>query len=188
MIQLLDLLSHPWPWYVAGPLIGLCVPALLLLGNKSFGVSSNLQHVCAAILPERAKPALLRYHWRAETWALVFAVGLMVGGLLGGVLLANPEPVALSARFLQSLHGLGVQVTPGLLPQEMTDLRRPGTFALLALGGLLVGFGTRYGGGCTAGHAITGLSTLQVPSLIATVSFFAGGILSANALLPLFLR
>ena len=188
MTELLDFLRQPWPWYVAGPLIGLTVPALLLLGNKSFGLSSNLQHLCAALLPDRVKPALFRYAWRGESWALIFALGLVLGGVVGGVLLANPEPVALSAQALESFRAMKVEVAPGLLPQVMTDLGRPVTLGLLALSGLLVGFGTRYGGGCTAGHAITCLSTLQVPSLISTMSFFAGGILSANLLLPLFLR
>src|SRR3989442_9684551 len=45
------LFTHPLPWYVAGPLIGLVVPSLLLLGNKPFGVSSNFRHLCAALAP-----------------------------------------------------------------------------------------------------------------------------------------
>ena len=180
-------LRQPWPWYVSGPLIGLTVPTLMLLGNKSLGISSNLRHLCAILLPDAAKPNLLRYHWRAEAWNLMFALGLVLGGLIGGVLLANPEPVALSAAALTSLHELGVRVEPGLLPAALGNLADLKILALLALSGLLIGFGTRYGGGCTSGHAITGLSALQFPSLVATLSFFAGGTLSANLLLPLFL-
>lgn len=185
---LLEGLRQPWPWYVSGPLIGLTVPTLLLLGNKSFGISSNLRHVCAALLPGPAKSSLFRYNWRAEAWNLMFALGVVLGGFIGGVLLANPEPTALSAAALGSLDQLGVDVRPGLVPPALRDLSNPKIVGLLALSGLLIGFGTRYGGGCTSGHAITGLSTLQFPSLIATLSFFVGGIVSANLLLPLFLR
>ncbi|MDV6373278.1 YeeE/YedE family protein [Deinococcus arenicola] len=187
MTEFLDALRSPWPWYVGGPLIGLTVPLLLWLGNKSFGISSSLRHMCAALLPEGAKPGFFRYDWRAERWNLMFTGGLLLGGVVAGLLLANPEPTRLSAAGMRSVQELGVQVRPGLVPAELLDLTQPGVWLLLAVSGLLVGFGTRYGGGCTSGHAITGLSTLQVPSLIATVSFFAGGILSANFLLPLFM-
>ena len=185
--ELITFLRQPWPWYVAGPLIGLTVPMLLLLGNKSFGISSNLRHACAILLPDAAKPKFLRYNWRAESWNLMFALGIVLGGLIGGLWLANPEPVALSAAALTSMNELGVAVEPGLVPGELTNLADMRVLILLALSGLLIGFGTRYGGGCTSGHAITGLSTLQFPSLIATLSFFVGGIFSANLLLPLFL-
>lgn len=187
MTELLDFLRSPLPWYVGGPLIGLTVPLLLWLGNKPFGISSNLRHACAVLLPDSIKPGFFRYDWRKERWNLMFAGGLILGGTVAGVLLANPEPTRLSAAGVQSVQALGVQVRPGLFPAELTDLSNPGVWLLLAVSGVLVGFGTRYGGGCTSGHAITGLSTLQVPSLIATVSFFVGGILSANALLPLFM-
>lgn len=187
MTEFLDMLRSPWPWYIGGPLIGLTVPLLLWLGNKGFGISANLRHACAILLPESTKPGFFKYNWRAEQWNLMFAGGLILGGFVAGALLADPEPTRLSAAGVQSIQELGVQVRPGLIPAELTDLTNPGVWALLAISGLLVGFGTRYGGGCTSGHAITGLSTLQAPSLIATVSFFAGGILSANFLLPLFM-
>lgn len=183
-----NLLTSPWPWYIGGPLIGLMVPLLLLLGNKTFGISSNLRHACAILLPEAAKPSFFRYDWRKERWNLMFTAGLVLGGLLAGLVFANPEPTHLSGRALQSLHGLGVTLRPGLVPRELLDLHRPVVWLILSLSGLLVGFGTRYGGGCTSGHAITGLSTLQFPSLVATVSFFVGGILSANFVLPLLLK
>lgn len=187
MTELFDLLRSPWPWYVGGPLIGVTVPLLLWLGNKSFGISANLRHGCAILLPDQVKPGFFRYDWRAERWNLMFSGGLILGGLLAGLILANPEPTQLSAAGAQSVRDLGVQLRPGLMPAELSNLSNPGVWLLLGLSGLLVGFGTRYGGGCTSGHAISGLSTLQLPSLIATVSFFAGGILSANLLLPLFM-
>ncbi|WP_104992588.1 YeeE/YedE family protein [Deinococcus sp. NW-56] len=187
MTELLGFLRSPWPWYVGGPLIGLTVPLLLWLGNKSFGLSSNLRHACAILLPESVKPGFFRYDWRRERWNLTFAAGLVLGGFVAGGLLADPDPARLSAAGVASVQALGVEVRPGLVPAELTDLSNPGAWLLLAFSGLLVGFGTRYGGGCTSGHAITGLSTLQGPSLIATVSFFVGGILSANLLLPVLL-
>lgn len=185
---MMTFLFSPWPWYVAGPLIGLMVPLLLLLGNKTFGISANLRHACAILLPETAKPGLFRYDWRKEKWNLMFAAGLVLGGLLAGLIFANPEPTRLSAGAVGSLQDLGVGLNPGLVPAELLDLSRPVVWLILSLSGLLVGFGTRYGGGCTSGHAITGLSTLQFPSLVATVSFFTGGILSANFFLPLLLK
>jgi uncharacterized membrane protein YedE/YeeE len=164
------------------------VPLLLLLGNKTFGISTNLRHACAILLPDAAKPGFFRYDWRKERWNLMFAAGLVLGGLLAGLVFANPEVTHLSDRAVRSLQGLGVTLRPGLFPTELLDLHRPVVWLILSISGLLVGFGTRYGGGCTSGHAITGLSTLQFPSLVATVSFFAGGILSANFLLPLLLK
>ncbi|WP_291426872.1 YeeE/YedE thiosulfate transporter family protein [Deinococcus sp.] len=187
MSDVVHFLQTPWPWWVGGPLIGLTVPLMLWLGNKSFGISSNLRHLCAVLLPERVKPGFFKYDWRAEKWNLMFAAGLVLGGLLAGVIFANPTPVHLSAAGLNTMDELGVTVQPSLVPPEVRNLSKPGVWLILALSGLLIGFGTRYGGGCTSGHAITGLSTLQLPSLYATVAFFATGILSANFLLPLLL-
>lgn len=187
-------LIRPWPWYVSGPLIGLMVPLLLWLGNKSFGISGNLRNGCAILLPDslpnKAKPAFFRYDWKKETWNLLFALGLVLGGFLATVVLASPQPVALSQGGQQAIATLGVELPSNgaLLPTALTDLSKPAVWLLMAISGLLVGFGTRYGGGCTSGHAITGLSTLQLPSLVATVSFFVGGIISANLLLPILLR
>lgn len=186
MTDLIQFLQSPWPWWVGGPLIGLTVPLMLWLGNKSFGISSNLEHLCSVLLPNSSKPSLFRYDWRPYRWNLIFALGLMLGGFVAGVLFANPNATQLSAAAVGSVNELGVQLRPGLVPAELQNLQSPGVWLLLALSGLLIGFGTRYGSGCTSGHAITGLSTLQVPSLIATVAFFAGGILSANFILPLF--
>lgn len=190
MDTLVGFLKQPWPWYVAGPVIGLMVPLLLWLGNRSFGLSSNLRHLCAMVLPGN-KPEFFRYNWRNESWNLVVTAGLVIGGFLAGVVWSNPEPVKISSATAQSLQQLGVEPEVGLAPAKVSglaSLTNPKIVLMLVLSGFLVGFGTRWAAGCTSGHAITGLSTFQFKSLIATISFFAGGILSANWLVPLFLR
>jgi uncharacterized membrane protein YedE/YeeE len=85
------------------------------------------------------------------------------------------------------LKGWGLDTSTGLLPPEVfnwTTLFTSKGFFIIIVGGFLVGFGTRYGGGCTSGHGILGLSALQWPSLVATMSFFLGGILFSHFVLP----
>jgi uncharacterized membrane protein YedE/YeeE len=187
---MLDLLTSPWPWWVTGPLIGLFVPLLLVVGNRTFGVSRALRHTCAAILP--ASTEFLRYDWKREGgWHLAFAVGIVLGGLLGGWIFANPDPIALSEATRSDLIDLGVTNFSGLVPGEIFSLAALGTirgWIILAGGGLLIGFGTAWAGGCTSGHGITGIGNLQLPSLIATLAFFAGGIAATYLLLPLLLE
>ncbi len=184
----MGILSSPWPWWVAGPLIGLTVPALLLLGNKAFGVSSSLRHVCA-MLPTRLD--YFRYDWRrVGGWNLAFSAGIVLGGVVAGVLLANPEPLQVAASTRLALAELGVSVDGGFAPDawfSLAALASPRTWLLLIVGGFLIGFGARYAGGCTSGHAITGLANLQLPSLLAVLGFFAGGLLATHLLLPWFL-
>jgi hypothetical protein len=178
-------LTHPWPWYVAGPLIGLFVPALLILGNKQLGISSNLRHLCAAVVPGRVE--FFRYDWRQTgLWNLVFLAGLVVGGFIGGKLLAAPS-VAISAEAQAQLAALGIHDFSGLVPRELfswSSLLTLRGSVLTVLGGFLVGFGTAYAGGCTSGHGIAGLADLQLPSLIAVLGFFAGGLLATYLILP----
>ncbi len=180
----------PLPWYVAGPLIGLIVPALLVVGGKMFGISSNLRHVCAALpVPEAARPAFLRYDWRsAGTWNLVFALGIAAGGFVGLRVLADPSaPLALSASTLAALADLGVTDVSGVVPSQFVSWAGMATpvGALMVLGGgFLVGFGARWAGGCTSGHAISGLAAFQVPSLVAVAGFFAGGLAVVHLVLP----
>jgi uncharacterized membrane protein YedE/YeeE len=185
----MDFFYKPWPWYVGGVLIGLTVPLLLLAGNKLLGVSSALRHVCAACFP--ANVAFLKYDWRQQAWSLFFAAGIVIGGFIGGVLLANPEPEKIAPDTIQALQNAGVPFHKGFLPQTVFSwpfLFTLRGFILLVVGGFMVGFGTRYAGGCTSGHGISGLSALQWPSLVAVASFFAAGILSARYLLPFLLK
>jgi len=184
----MDFLYQPWPWYIAGPIIGLSVPLLLLAGNKRLGISSTLRHICAACVP--AKIPFFQYDWKGESWNLFFVAGILIGGFLGGFVFANPAPVDISASTIAWLNSLGVEHGNQLAPESLfswDSLLSLKGFLLIIVGGFLVGFGTRYAHGCTSGHGILGLSALQWPSLVATASFFAGGILFNHFVLPLIL-
>ncbi|RYG06114.1 MAG: YeeE/YedE family protein [Chitinophagaceae bacterium] len=186
---MITILSGPWPWYIAGPLIGLIVPALLVTGNKHFGISANLRHICAAVLP--AGIPFFKYNWKKESWNLFFAAGILLGGFIASGLLSNDQPVQMSQALSTELAGYGITDLSGLLPPQIFSFGSLLTirgFLLLVVGGFLVGFGTRYAGGCTSGHSIMGLSSLQWPSLVATISFMVGGLIMANFILPFILK
>jgi len=185
---MLEFLQKPWPWYVAGPLIGLMVPLLLILGNKIFGISSSLRHICAACFP--ANISFFKYNWRREAWNLFFAAGILLGGIVAAIWLQSGEPVQVNPKLVSELTGYGITNYDGLVPVELfnwNNLLSVKGIVLIVGGGFLVGFGTRYAGGCTSGHSIMGLSNLQWPSLVATCCFMAGGIIMANVFLPLLL-
>jgi uncharacterized membrane protein YedE/YeeE len=182
-------INQPWSWYVAGPLIGLIVPLLLLIGNKSFGISSSLRHICAACFP--ANISFFKYDWKKEAWNLFFVGGIFLGGVLTAMFIPNSEPVEVNPKLVEELASYGITDYNGLVPNQLfnwTTLFSLKGFIMIVVGGFLVGFGTRYAGGCTSGHAIMGLSTLQWPSLIATCCFMGGGFLMANIILPLILN
>jgi uncharacterized membrane protein YedE/YeeE len=187
---MLERFAAPLPWYVAGPLIGLVVPLLLLLGGKAFGVSSNLRHLCAAVpLPERLKPAYLRYDWlRTGGWNLIFAFGMGIGGFVAVRLFGAPDVGAhISEATRADLADLGIADPAGIVPAQLFGwdalLTLPG-FALVVVGGFLVGFGGPEPGGCPSGHAISGLASFQRSSLAAVIGFFIGGLLVTFGLLP----
>lgn len=186
---MLAFLKEPWPWYAAGVIIGLTVPALLILGNKHFGISANLRHACAACLPANIK--FFKYDWKKEVWNFFFVGGILLGAFLAAQFLTSPEPVNVAPALLSELKSYGIEDHSRLLPRELFSFESLFTlrgFIMLVAGGFLVGFGARYAGGCTSGHAIMGISDLQVPSMIATASFMAGGFLMANVILPLILK
>ena len=185
----MNILSTPWPWYVAGPLIGLTVPLLLLLGNRHFGISANLRHICAACLP--GKVPFFSYDWKKESWNLFFAAGIIIGAFIAVTLLAGPAPSTIAPQLETELQAYGLSYTGSLLPGDLFNwpaLLTLRGLILMVAGGFLVGFGTRYAGGCTSGHAIMGLSNLQLPSLVATCCFMAGGFIMANLILPFILH
>ena len=179
-------LAQPWAWYVAGPLVGLMVPALLLAGNKVFGISSTLRHMCAATVPGRV--SFFRYDWRQSgSWNLAFALGIVLGAFLATQVIGGDGQVQISPAARASIASLGIHDFAGLVPHELFRwgalLTWQGVVVLIG-GGFLVGFGTAWAGGCTSGHAISGLADLQLPSLVAVAGFFAGGVLGTWIVLP----
>ncbi|MCR4032366.1 YeeE/YedE thiosulfate transporter family protein [Flavobacterium anhuiense] len=182
---MLEIIREPWPWYVAGPLIGLTVPILLIIGNKSFGISSSLRHICAACIPSNI--SFFKYDWKKESWNLFFVLGIFFGGAIAAYLLSNPNPVEIAPELSEQLAGYGITDHTGLVPAQLFSWESLLTlrgFIMMVVGGFLVGFGTRYAGGCTSGHAIMGLSNLQWPSLVATICFMIGGFVMSLLILP----
>lgn len=186
MNEIINFISQPWPWYVAGPIIAIVMFSLLWFG-KSFGISANLRTMCS-IIGAGKSCEFFDFNWRGQLWNLVFAGGLIIGGFIAHAYLTPSAEVHISAETIQDLQQLGVQ-NPGdsLVPQDLFSWESLATvkgFIMLVVGGFLIGFGTRYAGGCTSGHAISGLSDLQLPSLIAVIGFFIGGLFVTYLVLP----
>ncbi|SFD31259.1 YeeE/YedE family protein [Algibacter pectinivorans] len=183
----MQFILNPWPWYVSGPLIAL-VMALLLYFGKTFGMSSNLRTMCT-IAGAGKFSNFFKFNWKDQLWNLTVVLGAIIGGFIAVKFLSTTSGANLNPNTVAELKNMGFK-NPGatLLPNEMFSLEAlssPKTLILLIVGGILVGFGTRYAGGCTSGHAITGLSSLQKPSLIAVIGFFIGGLIMTNFILPL---
>ena len=183
---MLELIKQPWPWYTSGIAIAFIMVLLIYFG-KTFGFSSNLRTLCTlAGAGKRVK--FFDFDWRSQKWNLLFLLGSILGGFISANLLSNDEPLKISAATLNDLKSLGVnydgQMNPSYLfgVESITSVKG---ILLLIIGGVFVGFGTRYAGGCTSGHAISGLSNLQIPSLVAVVGFFAGGLVMTHFILPL---
>ena len=184
----MEYLKQPWSWYVAGTIIGLIVPALLILGNKHFGISANLRHACAACFPANIK--FFKYEWKKEIWNFFFVGGIILGAVAAVTFLNNPDPIQVNPKLVAELSGYGIDDYSNMVPKQIFSFASLFTlrgFIMLVGGGFLVGFGSRYAGGCTSGHSIMGLSDLQLPSLIATISFMIGGFIMANLFLPFIL-
>lgn len=178
--------TTPWSWYIAGALIGLVVPLLLLVGNRQFAVSANLRHLCALT---GSRLPLFSYDWKRQGgWNLMFAAGLVLGGWVAGTFLTDsPVTVNISAATAADLRALGLMDLGGIAPPELASWSALLTwrgFVTMVIGGGLVGFGARWAGGCTSGHAISGLAAWQGPSLLAVIGFFAGGLAMTHVLLP----
>ena len=178
---------EPWPWYVSGPLIA-GIMFLLLFGGKTFGMSSNLRTMCT-IGGAGKKVKFFDFDWRSQRWNLVVAAGAIIGGFIAANFLSTDNAVDIDQDTVVTLENLGFSSAgEAYLPNELfaTDaLTDPKTLIILLSGGFLIGFGARYAGGCTSGHAISGLSNLQLPSLIAVAGFFIGGLVMVHLLFPL---
>jgi uncharacterized membrane protein YedE/YeeE len=182
----MDYILQPWPWYISGPCIAI-VMFLLLYFGKTFGMSSNLRTLCS-IGGAGKKVEFFKMDWRNQKWNLIVVLGAIVGGFIASQFLSNPVNIDLSPATLNDLKELGFKnAGQSLLPPELFSweavLSIKGIL-ILVVGGFLVGFGTRYAGGCTSGHAITGLSSLQLPSLIAVIGFFIGGLIMIHIIYP----
>jgi uncharacterized protein len=183
---MLELIQQPWSWYVSGLVITL-VMALLLFFGKSFGFSGNLMTACSA-LGAGKKIKFFDYDWKNQKWNLLFALGSLIGGFITHKFLSNGEGVQISEKTLAVLSQWGFEAPTGINPSEIFSwsfLFTTKGFLILFGGGLLIGFGARYAGGCTSGHAISGLSDLQIPSLIAVIGFFIGGLAMTHLIMPL---
>ena len=175
----------PWPWYVAGPLIGLMVPAFVIFGEKRFGISSSFRHLCAL---SPVKPKFFQYSVSEHAWSLVFVLGLVLGGFIANEYLTAEATVSISEATRVQLSQLGFTDFSGIAPSQLFDgLSTAGTAQWLVLGvsGFLIGLGTSYAGGCTSGHTITGISMMRIASVTATVGFFIGGLFATHVLFNL---
>lgn len=185
---MIEFIRQPWPWYVSGITIAF-IMVLLLFYGKSFGVSSNLRTICT-IAGAGKQLRFFDFDWRTQKWNLLFLGGSVIGGIISATLLQNNDPLKLSESTVRDLQSLGIAFDGGLNPSQLFGtgaLSSIKNLMILLTGGILVGFGARYAGGCTSGHAISGLSNLQIPSLIAVIGFFAGGLVMTHFLLPIIL-
>ncbi|WP_299226632.1 YeeE/YedE thiosulfate transporter family protein [uncultured Psychroserpens sp.] len=183
----MEAILQPWPWYVSGPLIAMIMFILIYFG-KTFGMSSNLRTLCA-IGGAGKKVAFFNFDWKSQRWNLTVVLGAVIGGFIAHHYLSVTTNIDLNPKTVEALSQLGFENTgQSLLPDELYSwdaiLSIKG-LSILIIGGFLVGFGTRYAGGCTSGHAITGLSSLQLPSLVAVIGFFLGGLIMIHLLFPL---
>jgi uncharacterized protein len=142
-------LDDQLPWFVAGPVLGLCVVACRALFNGHLGVTGGFSELVG-----RLSAGSVRFDWRG--W---FAIGIFGGGLLFGLLRGERSFTGYS-WLTETFHGAGRIV-----------------IALLLLGaGLLIGFGAKTAGGCTSGNGLTGSAMLSRASWAATATFFATAI------------
>ncbi len=181
--------SQPWPWFVSGPSIAM-VMAILIFSGKTFGFSANLSNMCSMFGLGKHSD-YFNFNWKEQRWNLWFLAGSIIGGYLAVRFLHSPQPISLSVSTITDLKKLNIPFDGNLEPGTIFNwsylLSVRGMLLFLG-GGFLIGFGTRYAGGCTSGHAITGLSALQLPSLIAVIGFFIGGLFTTFFLFPIFFK
>jgi uncharacterized membrane protein YedE/YeeE len=192
MEGIIKFISQPWHWSVSG--VGIVIVMfLLIILAKRFGISTSFKTICSAGGAGK-RIAYFDYNWKDHNWLLLFIIGAMLGGYIGSTVFASPLPVQISAATISDLAELGINHPSsysegaGFLPEELfnfSNLKSPTGLILMVLGGIFIGFGTRWAGGCTSGHAISGLAELQLPSLIAVIGFFMGGLAMTHLIFPL---
>jgi hypothetical protein len=183
----MDFIFEPWPWFVGGPLIALCLVLFFYFG-KNFGTSSDFETLCT--MAGAGKVAdYFKKDWKERDFGLLFITGLVIGGFIASNFLIPDQTVEMNPKSIQELTEIGFSnVGNQYFPDEIFSNEAVFSlkgFLILVISGLLIGFGTRYAGGCTSGHAITGLSSLQFPSLLAVIGFFIGGIIAVWFIIPM---
>ena len=182
----MELIFNPWPWYIAGPIISFVMLFLILFG-KTFGMSSNLRTICS-IAGAGKYSDFFKFDWKLQIWNLVVILGAIIGGYIAHNFMTIDQSIELNTKTIENLKSLGIEnAGSSFMPDQLFGIHVLSSWKgwlFLVLGGILIGFGTRYAGGCTSGHAISGLSNLQLPSLIAVIGFFVGGLAMTHFLLP----
>lgn len=180
----MELIYNAWPWYVGGPIIAILMLLLILLG-KNFGVSSNFRTICA-VLGAGKSCDFFDFNWKSQRWNLFVLLGAVIGGFIAANFLSHNQIPNISSQTISELQALGFESAgKAYEPTELFGVWNFKNISLLFIGGIFAGFGTRYAGGCTSGHAISGLSNLQLPSLIAVIGFFIGGLIMSFLVYPL---
>ena len=185
----MELIYHTWPWYISGFIIGLVMLSLIYFG-KTFGMSSNLRTLCS-LAGAGKKVSFFNWNWKSQRWNLAVVAGAMLGGFVATHYMSDPSNVSINPKTIEKLQAINIDAPEGkLMPDALFSsqvFQSPKGMFILLIGALLIGFGSRYAGGCTSGHAISGLSNLQLPSLKAVIGFFIGGLIMAHFILPLIL-
>ncbi|HLF52280.1 YeeE/YedE family protein [Flavobacterium sp.] len=183
----MDFISQTWSWYFSGFLIGIIMLCLIYFG-KVFGMSSNLRSMCS-MAGAGKYVSFFDFDWKSQRWNLIVILGAMLGGFVAVHFMSDASNVNINPKTIEQLAQLGIDAPNGkLLPNALFGndaFQSPKIIFILIIGGILIGFGSRYAGGCTSGHAISGLSNLQIPSLKAVIGFFIGGLIMAHFILPL---
>ena len=185
----MELIYHTWSWHISGFLIGLVMLSLIFFG-KNFGMSSNLRTLCSLAGAGKKVP-FFDWDWKSQRWNLAVVAGAMLGGFVATHYLSDASNVAINPKTIEQLQTMNIDAPNGkLMPDALFSnqvFESPKSILILIIAGIMIGFGSRYAGGCTSGHAISGLSNLQLPSLKAVIGFFIGGLIMVHFILPLIL-
>jgi hypothetical protein len=175
-MEILELIRQPW--YIAGPLVGLTVPALLILGNKSFGIWYFTTHLCDVY-----SKYFFTYDWKKEIWNMFFVLGILIGGVIAFSFLSNPDPIIIDPNLRTELASYGITNIDGMLPEQIFSWEN-----VLTLKGYWIGWFFLIG----SPGVVPVVTQFQVwliyngPHLLWTCCFFIG-LIMANFILPFIL-